>query len=245
MLESVRAQSFQDYEVVIVNANEACRDILSEFDVKEVYKRTGKLEARYLAHQRASGEFGLFLEETRILFPFTLQKLSNYTECDMAMINEIEIGNRFINRLNRMDMEIASKMDNPDPNALNVLPRYFGREVLDYAFEKSSKSVPKYLFPKIVASDQEIIYFEAYQKYNKIAKPKEVLLKKYGESSIKESMLKYYNYGKTQKLLKNTKYEKSLGVKGRFRKIPSLRYIPAVMAIYAIRGLPFLAGYYL
>ena len=245
LLESVRTQTYQDYEIVVVTSNDKSHDLLKQYGATVIEKHTGKLEARYLAHSNSKGDFEFILEETRILRPDALEKLFEIGSVDMAIVREKEIGNNLINKLNRLDMQIGSLKGSESPDSLYVLPRYFRREVLAYGLEKAYENIPPELIPKIVSSDMEMIYFEAYNKYRYLASVETPLIEKNGEKSVMESMTKYFRYGKTQKLLKNTKYEKSLGVKGRFRKIPSLRYIPAVMAIYAIRGLPYLAGYYL
>lgn len=245
LLESVRVQTYQDYEIVVVNSNDEYNDFLKQYGAVVIKKDTGKLESRYLAHSKSKGDFEFILEETRILYPNALEKLNEAGSVDMAIIRETEIGDKPINKLNRLDMRISSLGHAEPLDSLYLLPRYFRREVLDFGLEKAYENLPVELIPKIVSSDMEMIYYEAYQKYRNLYAPVLPLIIKNGEKSVMESVRKYYRYGETQKLLKNTKYEESLGIKSRFRKKPSFKYIPATMAIYAVRGIPFLAGYYL
>ncbi len=244
LLESIRVQTYQDYEIVVVNSNDECNDTLKQYGAVVIKKNTGKLEARYLAHLKSKGDFEFILEETRILYPCALEKLYATPDIDMAIVRETELGDRFINKLNRLDMFISSMGNTQSPTVLYSLPRYFRREVMDFALSKAYENLPVKLIPKIVSSDMEIIYYEAFQKYQNLHSIDLPLIIKIGETSLLASVRKYYRYGRTQKLLKNTKYEQSLGIRGRVRRVPSIKYLPVVMAIYTIRGLPYLAGYY-
>ena len=73
LLESLRKQTFQDYELIIVNSNPDCTDKIRDFGAKEIFRNTGKLEARKIAHEASKGEFEFLLEETRFLRPDALQ----------------------------------------------------------------------------------------------------------------------------------------------------------------------------
>jgi hypothetical protein len=163
----------------------------------------------------------------------------------MAIINEEEIGDGLINKLNRLDAEIAFKYVSPDPSSLYLLPRYYRRAVLDYSFRQAYDNLPKEIIPKVVASDLEIIYMEAFKKFKRIVKVDDLLIKKYGETTIRESFSRYYRYGQTQKLLSGTCYDDFYSFGKRRRKIPKVRYLPVLTAIYAIRGSAFFLGYHL
>ena len=245
LLESLRAQEFQGYELIIVNSNPECTDKIRDFGAKEIFRSTGKLEARKIAHEVSKGEFELLLEETRFLRPDALQNLNNLGNVEMAIINEFEVGNKLINRINRADARLGFEGWEKGTGTLFVLPRYFRRDVLDFALGAAYAKIPSNIVSKIVASDLEIIYYEAFKKYRNILKVKENLIYKYGERSFRESFRKYFRYGQTQRVLQGTVYDDLLALGMRRRRIVSLRYIPVVLAIYSVRGTAFFIGYYL
>ena len=245
LLESIRQQTYQDYEIIIVNSDPGSRDTIRDFGAKELFIRTGKLEARKMAHEASKGQYELLLEETRILRYDALQKLASLSDPDMAIINEEEIGDGLINKLNRLDAEISFKYASPDPSNLYLIPRYYRRAVLDYSFKQAYANLPEEKIPKVVASDLEIIYTEAFKRFKGIVKVDDLLIKKYGETTIRESFSKYYRYGQTQKLLSGTCYGDFYSFRKRRRKIPEIRYLPMMIAIYAIRGSAFFLGYHL
>jgi len=245
VLESIRQQTYQDYEVIIVNSNPYFKDMVRDFGAKEIFIETGKLEARKKAHEASKGEYELLLEETRILKHNALKMLASLSDPDMAIINEEEIGDGLINRLNRLDAEIAFKYASPDPSNLYLIPRYYKRAVLDYSFKQAYSNLPERLVPKMVASDLEIIYTEAFKRFKGIVKVDDLLIKKYGETTIMDSFSKYYRYGQTQKLLSGTCYGDFYSFGKRRRKTPKMRYLPMMTAIYAIRGSAFFLGYLL
>ena len=245
LFNSLRMQRYQDFEVIIVNSNPEYSDMIREFGAKEIFKKTGKLEARALAHREANGDFELLLEETRFLAENALDSLNKLNNIDMAIIRELELGNHLINRLNRFDSENAFKLISAGSDKLYLLPRYFRHEVLSQSLNSIYNKIPSYKIPKIVADDQEMIYIEALQHFSRVAKVEEPLIKKYGEKSFRESFKKYYRYGKTSRELSKTEYYQSLNFQHRTRSIQNLRSVPPLLLLYAIRGTAFFAGYYL
>lgn len=245
LLESLRAQTFQDYELIIVNSNPECTDKIRDFGGKEIFRNTGKLEARKIAHEASKGEFELLLEETRFLSPDTLKNLSSLENTQLAIINELEVGDKLINKINRIDAQLGFENWKEGADTLFVLPRYFRRDVLDFALSAAYSKIPSDIVSRIVASDLEIIYFEASRGYKNITMVRESLIYKYGEMSFRESFRKYYRYGRTQRVLSGTVYNDLLTLGKRRRRIGKIRYIPAVLAIYGIRGTAFFMGFYL
>ncbi len=61
VFESIREQTFQDYEVVIVNSGgNSITDLIREYGFKEVKKNVKLLEARYLANEVSKGDYAFF-----------------------------------------------------------------------------------------------------------------------------------------------------------------------------------------
>ncbi|MEM3489950.1 MAG: glycosyltransferase family 2 protein [Nitrososphaerota archaeon] len=227
-----------------MNSNRELSDTIKDFGCIEIYKKTGKLDARELAHLRAHGDFELLLEETRFLKKNALERLTSLSNPEMAIIGENEIGKSIVNKMNRIDAKMAILNATATPDTLYILPRYFKREVMDYAFRGVHTELPADLIPKIVASDLEIIYSEAYKKYTNIEIIREDLIDKVGETSFFESFRKYYRYGQTHKLLKGTAYRNFYSFRSRKRVIPDIKYLPVVFGVYAVRGIGFFLGYY-
>jgi glycosyltransferase involved in cell wall biosynthesis len=245
LLNSLRKQKYQDFEVIIVNSNPEFSGIIREFGAKEIFKKTGKLEARALAHKEAKGDFELLLEETRLLTENALYLLHKLDNIDMAIIHELELGNHLVNKLNRFDSENAFRFASVGPGKLYLLPRYFRHEVLSNSFASLYNKIPTCKISKIVANDLEMIYIESFQQFNKVTKVEEPLIIKYGEKSFRESFKKYYRYGKTSRELSKVEYYKMLNYQHRIRPIPNLKSVPPLLLLYAIRGTAFLSGYYL
>ena len=245
LLNSLRIQRDQDFEVIIVNSNSEFSDMIREFGAKEIFKKTCKLEARALAHKEAKGDFELLLEETRLLSENALDSLHKLNNIDMAIIHELELGNHLVNRLNRFDSENAFKLISAGSDKLYLLPRYFRREVLSQSIISLYNKIPSSIIPKIVANDLEMIYIESFQQFNKVIKVEEPLILKYGEKSFCESFKKYYRYGKTSRELSKTEYYKLLDYQHRTRPIPNLKSVLPLLLLYAIRGTAFFSGYYL
>ena len=245
VLESTRLQTYQDFEVIVVNSNPNFSDLIKEYGGVEIPLNVGKLVARKLAHEKSRGEYELMLEETRILRPDALETLNQLDSPEIAVIAEEEFGDTFINRINRIDAMLGTEFTSLTPENLFVLPRFYSRNALDSAISAANRKLSNDVFSRIVGSDLEILYFEAYQHGRHISLVRDKLIIKYGESSVRESFAKYHRYGKTQRLLSGTCYRDFYNIKRRFRPVPSLKYLPALATIYAIRGTAFFAGYYL
>ncbi len=245
VLESFRTQTSQDFEVIVVNSNKNYSDAIKDYGAKEIFIATGKLEARFLAHKEVRGEYELLLEETRLLRSDAVAKLEAVKGVDMAIINELELGSKFINKLNRIDSEMSFRTSISTPENLHILPRYFRKEVLDFSFSRAREKLSRENFSKVISSDQEILYYEAYKRYSNMEKVDDQIILKYGEKTISESMKKYYRYGQTQRLLARTPYGEFYNFSRRRREIPSVKSFPAVACIYLIRGTAFFLGYFL
>ena len=65
----------------------------------------------------------------------------------------------------------------------------------------------------------------------------------YGDESIREVFRKYYRYGFTQRMLKNSYYGKFAGLSGRNRSTLPVRNRIKSIPIQVLRGVPFVLGY--
>ena len=246
VLESIRNQSYQDYEVIVVNSgSEEISDIVKEFGFKVINQRAKSLHARYLAHKESKGDYALILDETRMLERDTLKLLSSL-DYDMVIIGEKEIGDSLWIKLANLDKENVTYCNPVDPLEGISLPRYFKSEVLSEAFSSALKNLDN-KFYEVVYRDLEIIFYEANKVSKNIHVVNDQLISHFGDVSLSDIIRKYYRYGKTSRVLRNTPYSVFLTKKRVRRRIckggfweRKLLYL-----LYLARGVPYFLGYYL
>ncbi|BFI76523.1 glycosyltransferase family A protein [Sulfurisphaera ohwakuensis] len=244
LFESIRNQSFQDFEVIIVNSssNENVSDLIRQYGFKEIKEKVKLLKARYLAHYYSKGEYALLLDETRILRKDALAILYSLNH-DMIIIGEEEIGNSFWIGLANLDKENIMECNTPEAIKGFALPRFFRREILNKAFEELKVNL-KEKFEEIIFPDHELIYYEASRVSNDVFSLKDKLIMHYGDAKLSEIIRKYYRYGKSLKILKETPYNNLTGISRKKRNIcKGNRFL--LYMLYVARGIPFLVGYLL
>ncbi|QXJ31862.1 glycosyltransferase family 2 protein [Saccharolobus shibatae] len=242
LFESIRSQSFQDYEVTVVNSSsdENVSDLISQYGFKEVKEKVKLLKARYLAHHHSKGDYALLLDETRILRKDTLPILSTLNH-DMTIIGEEEIGDSFWVRLANLDKENIMECNTSEAIKGFALPRFFRREILDRTFDKLKENL-KEKFDEIVFPDHELIYYEASRVSNDVISLKDKLIMHYGDAKLSEIIRKYYRYGKSLKVLKETPYSNLIRVSRKKRNICKGNKF-FLYLLYVTRGIPFILGY--
>jgi len=244
VLESIRSQTFQDYEAVVVNSgSDEISDIIRSFGFKEIKKKVKTLEARYIANLESKGEYALLLDETKPLRNDALSVLSSNLH-DMVIIGEKQIGSSIWIRLAQLDKDNIMYCNAPEPIKGFALPRLFKREILTVAMERLKNALGD-TFDELVYPDHELIYYEAFKISNDVFFLKEKLIYHYGDKSINEIVKKYYRYGKSLKVLKNTPYSfmTSLGRKRRIICKGTLIDKLLLNSLYIVRGIPFMLGY--
>ena len=97
-LESVKSQTFQDFEIIVVNdgSNDNLQQVLASFDNLVVINQenSGVSAARNTGINNAKGEFLCFLDADDIYFPNHLEVLNEliikYSDCDFYCTSHIE-----------------------------------------------------------------------------------------------------------------------------------------------------------
>ena len=157
VLESIRSQTLQDYEVVVVNSGGGqISDLVKEFGFKEVRKYVKLLEARYLANEESKGDYALLLDETRPLRRDALEVLSRDLH-DMIIIGERELGDSVWVRATQLDKENIMYCNSPDAIKGIALPRVFKRELLTRALGTLRVNLGE-AFSQVIFRDHELIY---------------------------------------------------------------------------------------
>ncbi|AWR96245.1 glycosyltransferase [Acidianus sulfidivorans JP7] len=243
VLESIRTQTYQNYEVIIVNSgSDELSDIISEYGFKEIKEKVKLLYARYLAHKHSKGEYALLLDETRYLDKRTLEILST-TNHDSVIVGEREVGNTIWVRASQLDKDNILYCNTPDEIKGFALARYIRSDLLDQAFENLLNNL-KDKFYEIIFPDHELIYYELKKLTKDVYILYDTLINHYGDATLSEIFEKYYRYGKSINLLKETPYSNFLSIRRKKRRIckGGLKERILLYVLYAARGIPFVLG---
>lgn len=243
VLESIRSQTLQDYEVIVVNSGgEQISNLVKEFGFKAVRKYVKLLEARYLANEESKGDYALLLDETRPLRRDALEVLSRNLH-DMVIIGERELGESVWVKAAQLDKDNIMYCNSPEAIKGFALPRVFKRELLTLALETLRVNLGE-VFSQVVFPDHELIYYEASKLSNDVTIVRDELIYHYGDVKLSDIMRKYYRYGKSLKVLKGTPYSFMTSVSRKRRNICKGGIYDRIVlyTLYFARGIPFLLG---
>jgi len=246
VLESIRSQSLQEYEVVVVNSGgDEISDLIREFGFREIRRGAVPLEARYLANLESRGEYALLLDETRSLRRDALHVLSSDLH-DMTIIGEREVGNSIWTRLAQLDKDNIMKCNAPEAIRGFALPRLFSRDLLSTAMEKLRAGLGD-AFKEVVFPDHELIYYEASKMSGDVFVLKEELIYHHGDDDLRGIARKYHRYGKSLRVLKDTPYSFMTSISRKKRTICEGTLGDRLMLnlLYLARALPYAIGYLL
>ena len=245
-LDSIFANKYDDYEVLVNDSSKFfnASDLLSEYDVKIIKKKTRSFESRFVTINESKGNNVLLFDETRVMSKTLLGSLSSMKK-EIVVIGERDIGKGIITFLSNLDKRIVpndAKLINPFKNK-SIIPRFYNRNIIRKAMDEISKNLSLILIKEIVGLDLELIYFESYkisQNSGIIPTPE---INHYGDSNFQEVFRKYFRYGKSQKMLRNSYYADFAGLSGRNRANASPKDWAMSLPLQIIRGIPFLLGY--
>lgn len=245
-LESIFSSQYQDYEVIVNDSTDffTASDTLSEYDVKIIKKKTMSFESRYLTIRESTGNKILLFDETRIMSSNLLGILTSMKN-EMVAIGERDIGKgmiTFLSNLDKRNVAVNPELLNPSKNK-SIIPRFYSREVILEAMNEIFKHITDDLVKKIVGLDLELIYFESYKISQNIGIIPAQEILHYGDSDFNEVFKKYFRYGKSQKMLRNSYYSDFAGLSGRNRANASPKDWAMSLPLQIIRGIPFLLGY--
>ncbi len=243
VLESIRGQTFQDYEVVVVNSGGGfISDLIHEYGFNELRRDVKLLEARYLANNESRGDYAVLLDETRPLRKDALELLSKNLH-DMVIIGERELGSCFWVEAAQLDKENIMDCNSSEAIKGFALPRLFKRGLLTSALEKLRGNLGG-KFSHVVFPDHELIYYEASKVSNDVFVIRDELIYHYGDFALRGLVGKYYRYGKSLKVLRDTPYSFFLSVKRKRRSICKGGVYGRFMlyTLYLARAVPFLLG---
>jgi hypothetical protein len=245
LLESLRKQTFQEYETVISASDNLVKDIVVNFDAKLVInENTETLYRRIVAHDTSASKKSLLLESSRFLEENALGKLVNATG-DLGIIMERDVGNNIISKIQNIERSgDLSNHDNINPGFLVAEPRYFSSDVLGAAMLQIRK-IPLEILKRIQWGDLDIIYSETY----KISKSIEVidipLIFHFSDDNLLDLVKKYYRYGVNSRYLRNTIYRDRFRARNHYRPYLGIKSTVAVYSLLAVKAASFAIGAYL
>ena len=245
-LDSIFKSSFQEFEVVVNDSSgsQMVSDILKDYDVRTVERKLKSFESRYITTMASKGGRVFIFDETRVMEKTLLEDVNNRNN-DMLVIIERDIGKGIVNYFSNLDKSnIPNDLSilNPMRNK-SVIPRVYRREIIVSALETVRKNLSEDILSQIVGLDLELIYLESYNLTKDIGFISSSEMMHYGDESISEVFRKYYRYGYTQRMLKNTYYGKFAGLSGRNRSTLPVKNRIESIPIQVLRGVPFVLGY--
>ena len=245
-LSYIFRNKFQDFEVIVNDSSKDyyVSDIISEYDVKIIKKNTKSFESRMISALASSGNRILMLDDTRLISDTLLEKLDIMSE-DIIAIGEKDIGNGLLIRLSNLDKKaIVMNKNNLNPvKNKSVIPRLYKRDIIVESLNKIKVSLNPEILDNIVGLDLEIIYFEAFKISQSLGYIPFSEILHYGDETMKSLFRKYYRYGYTQKMLRETVYSQLANISGRTRYGYAIGDRILSMPLQAIRGFPFILGY--
>ena len=214
-LDSIFQSSFQEFEVVVNDSsgNPVVSDILKDYDVRTIERKSKSFESRYITTMASKGGRVFIFDETRVMEKTLLEDVNNRNN-DMLVIIERDIGKGIVNYFSNLDKSnLPNDLSILDPmRNKSVIPRAYKREIIVSALETVRKNLSKDILSQVVGLDLELIYLESYNLTKDIGFISSSEIKHYGDESIREVFRKYYRYGYTQRMLKNTYYGEFAGL---------------------------------
>ncbi len=245
VLESVREQTFQDYEVVVCDssAEGVGGDIAREFGAHVIRKKTRLLGARILLHKEAKGDRALLLDSTRTLHQNCLMMLSSFKE-DMVVIAEKSIGNSIYAKAASLDMKLNLSEGNIRVSLENlsgvVLPRFFDSSLLSSVISRIEHRIGSDV-ENIIHGDHRMIFIEAMTEGATVGVLRPELIMRLEDKDLPFVIKKYFKYGLTARLASRYYPEK---LRARFRDVRGLTNIQVALLIYlySLRAIPYSVG---
>ena len=244
LLESIREQNFQEYETVVATDSQNLIDLIKEYDVKVVQTiSSGTLYRRMKAHKLSKSGKSLLLESSRFLHRNCLAELSQNNH-DMVVVEEKDVGNGLIAKLQNVERSSSvHKTAKFSPNLLIVEPRLFSKHILDKAFSKI-EDIPTSILLKIQYGDLDIIYHESFKISQDVYMTNFPLIYHHTDENIFELIKKYYNYGKSNKFIKMTKYSENFTFRNHFRPYYGIKESFQIYPLWLVKALSFALGQY-
>ena len=243
VLESIRGQSYQDYEVLVLDSSDGfvASDVAEGYGCRVIRKRVGLFMARHILHLAAKGGTALLLDSTRVMRRDCLLLLSDRPE-DMVVVGEREVGHGALAAA--IDADRARALNGADPVlpphklASFVLPRYFSSGLLGEAFSAVRGRMGMDV-ERVIGEDHKVVFLEAGSRSRRIGIISEPLIFHMGRDGPVSIFLKSLRYGSSYSVVR--KWYPEAGIRSR-RDLSGLdvRTKSSLLLLYMIQA----AGFY-
>lgn len=241
-LESLRSQTFQDYEIIVVSNDLRVKELISGYDVQYIAapcKNT--LARRIIAHKKSKSNYALLLESSRFLERRCLEVLSKRSD-DMIIIEEHDIEKNLIAKIQNIERHgCLDTIKQFSPQVLIAEPRYIKKEVFDQALSQIEK-MDQLLVNQIQYGDLDIIYFEAYKNTHNLDVIREPLIFHDSDATIINLIKKYLSYGASNNILRKTPYKSVFKFSNHRRPHFGFLDTALVYSLTCIKALAFVVG---
>ena len=254
-IASIKAQTYQDFEVIIIDSSPQPLINENELDEKfRVYRHSANLlSKRYQANCYAEGEFVLLLEGTRILSPDCLSRcVEKSVDSDMLILPEGSIGRSFVSTLIANEKRASLSQHNIsmsiEPQRGFVLPRFFRKSLLDRVFDRITSRLTPEQMAHVFYGDHSIINVEAQSLSSRIGILTNEVVFHYEDETLIKLIRKYYGYGRSNKILAENRSYRSVALMQNKIRIMHGNDMRSQLYLYllsALKGIPFWLGYLL
>lgn len=198
VLESINSQTYDKYEVIVVNDNGSNRisKIISNYGAYEIVESGSLLKSRYLASMKSKGSTLFFLDETRPLIADDALEMISQNNSDIIFSREKEVIINLVSRLASIERECIYSFDNINNLKPYIVPRIYSRSLVLKALNRvKNKLGPVYQWATIMPEDL-FIYYEARKLSNSFSEVTKPIMKHYGDFTIGDTVRKNYRYGR-------------------------------------------------
>jgi len=190
------------------------------------------------------------LDETRTIRSDLLQRLAE-SGSDMAFIGERETGNPPWARWAEIDRRSMRRLTLSELNPtqqLYALPRYYETGLLKHAFGRILEVLGSAeLFSAICLGELEAVFIEAWPSSSRPLVLPEPMISHVADEQLTGFVRKYFNYGRSAKLLGGTPYQAVISPRSHRRGTEQAfgANWMRVQLMLLLRGVPFAIGFYL
>jgi len=239
-LESVRNQSVEDLEIIIV-------DSLSHDSTPAIAERFGRLireacgatKARLIGANAATGDYVLNLDSDQALNPRTIERCLE-VHSKAVVLGEISVGKGVIARINKLEKAVTHQLwkENLMLNLGPLRPRFYDRGILLEAYRRIPAEILE-IQPSAFSEDL-LLFEESGIARGDIGYVPDAILH-FEEERVWQYLRKWYLRGKIAKRYRGTRFE-HLIFSGRNRAVSGPELVACFPSILA-RGIPLLLGY--
>ncbi|HVZ12549.1 MAG TPA: glycosyltransferase family 2 protein [Patescibacteria group bacterium] len=249
-LEAIKRQNYSNIEINIIDGGSTDQtvNIARKEGIKDIFIcKDALLAARFEGVKHAKGEFVLLLDSDQILDKTAIARAVEKIEAnklDMLVLEEhVYKPQTFLEHLFEADRKLIHEVADMSPYTGVVLPRFYKRRLLESAMKK----IPKDVLLHVGGQDHAIIYYEAWQKSQKVGLL-ETAVFHIEPSSYRVMWQKFYRWGRTSAKAHHSRYDKLLVKKERFRtglfRPGLIKASLASVVLLILKGIPYKLGYY-